>query len=67
VERLAGPWPEGPRTNYEAKYLAEGRPILRLQATLLAAPVTLHPRGEAEVVIGARAGRRRGGCYDPAP
>jgi tRNA (guanine-N7-)-methyltransferase len=25
-------WPEGPRTNYEAKYEAEGRPILRLTA-----------------------------------
>jgi tRNA (guanine-N7-)-methyltransferase len=23
-------WPEGPRTNYEAKYVAAGRPILRL-------------------------------------
>lgn len=27
-------WPEGPRTNYEAKYEAEGRPILRLEATV---------------------------------
>jgi tRNA (guanine-N7-)-methyltransferase len=27
-------WPEGPRTNYEAKYEAEGRPILRLEAAV---------------------------------
>ena len=34
VERRPGPWPEGPRTNYEAKYVREGRPILRLEARL---------------------------------
>jgi tRNA (guanine-N7-)-methyltransferase len=28
-------WPEGPRTNYEAKYEAEGRPILRLVAAVI--------------------------------
>lgn len=52
VERLPGPWPEGPRTNYEAKYEAEGRPILRLQATLADAggPPPLHPAGAAAVV-----------------
>jgi len=32
VERLVEGWPEGPRTNYEAKYVAAGRPILRLEA-----------------------------------
>lgn len=49
VERLAGPWPEGPRTNYEAKYEVEGRPILRLAATLAEAPdpPPLHPAGAA--------------------
>lgn len=31
VERLAGGWPEGPRTHYEAKYVFEGRPIVRLR------------------------------------
>lgn len=39
VEVVAGPWPDGARTNYEAKYEAEGRPILRLQ-------VSWHPRVE---------------------
>jgi tRNA (guanine-N7-)-methyltransferase len=34
--RLPGPWPEGPRTNYEAKYVTEGRPIVRLEARLKA-------------------------------
>jgi tRNA (guanine-N7-)-methyltransferase len=52
TERLAGLWPEGPRTNYEAKYEAEGRPVLRLQATLADAgePAPLHPAGAAAVV-----------------
>lgn len=36
VERRDTPWPEGPRTNYEAKYASEGRPILRLVARLAA-------------------------------
>ena len=51
TERLAGGWPEGPRTNYEAKYVEEGRPILRLVATLAEAeaPAALHPLGEAGV------------------
>ena len=33
VERLTGGWPEGPRTHYEAKYVSEGRPIVRLRCT----------------------------------
>lgn len=41
VERLDA-WPEGPRTHYEAKYVREGRPIVRLVATLTA-PVVPHP------------------------
>ena len=38
VEVLAGPWSEGPRTNYEIKYEREGRPIRRLVATLVPGP-----------------------------
>ena len=38
VEVLAGPWSEGPRTNYEIKYGLEGRPIQRLVATLVSHP-----------------------------
>lgn len=45
VRELAGGWPEGPRTNYEAKYVAAGRPIVRLEARFTGA-VALHPRGE---------------------
>jgi tRNA (guanine-N7-)-methyltransferase len=44
-------WEEGPRTHYEAKYEAEGRPILRLEAiwgAQCAAP--LHPRGAAAIL-----------------
>ena len=44
-------WPEGPRTNYEAKYEVEGRPILRLEATL-GGPPCLHPAGAAAILVG---------------
>lgn len=52
-------WPEGPRTNYEAKYVAEGRPILRLEAVFEegAEPGTLHPDG-APGILSAWAPRR---------
>jgi tRNA (guanine-N7-)-methyltransferase len=43
-------WEEGPRTNYEAKYEAEGRPILRLEAIRGGACAPLHPRGTAAVL-----------------
>ncbi len=42
-------WPEGPRTNYEAKYERVGRPILRLEATSRA-PLDLHPAGRPAIV-----------------
>lgn len=56
VRRLEGGWPGGPRTNYEAKYVAESRPILRLEATLTGEtaprePVRLHPEGAAGIVV----------------
>ncbi|MEM6797024.1 MAG: hypothetical protein AAF725_23820 [Acidobacteriota bacterium] len=52
LEPVLGPWPEGPRTNYEAKYMREGRPILRCLGSISprATPGTLHPRGERGVV-----------------
>ena len=46
-------WPDGARTNYEAKYIEEGRPILRLTATLRAMDspgAALHPAGVAGIV-----------------
>ncbi|HXO27318.1 MAG TPA: hypothetical protein VOA80_08245, partial [Thermoanaerobaculia bacterium] len=49
VTRREGPWDEGPRTNYEAKYVAQGRPILRLEAAL-EAPPALHPLGHDAVL-----------------
>jgi tRNA (guanine-N7-)-methyltransferase len=51
IERRDRPWDEGPRTNYEAKYLIERRPILRLQGRL-EGPAVLHPRGAAGVLVG---------------
>lgn len=50
VTRLEGGWPEGPRTNYEAKYVLEGRPILRLEARLAGAP-GLPPGALAELAV----------------
>jgi tRNA (guanine-N7-)-methyltransferase len=50
VQRRDRVWDEGPRTSYEAKYVAEGRPILRLEVTREAASGPLHPQGEAGVL-----------------
>ena len=50
VREVPGGWPGGPRTNYEAKYVAEGRPILRLEAS----PTTrggLDPRRSLELLV----------------
>lgn len=56
LAELPGVWPEGPRTNYEAKYLREGRPIVRLVATRRGdAAAGLHPFGRRQVVAGWRA------------
>lgn len=56
VERLEDGWPEGARTHYEAKYVAEGRPIVRLvgRFATLGADAGLHPRGRAGVVVAER-------------
>ena len=52
-EEVPGDWPEGPRTNYEAKYVREGRPILRLEGTVAerarAEPCPLHPAANAAI------------------
>ena len=54
VGRHAGPWPDGARTNYEAKYEEEGRPILRLVATLRDREARLHPSGRDEILVAYR-------------
>jgi tRNA (guanine-N7-)-methyltransferase len=46
-------WPGGPRTNYEVKYEAEGRPIIRLEARLVAAAESLLHPGGARAVMAA--------------
>ena len=51
VQRHDAPWPDGARTNYESKYQAEGRPILRLVAVV--SPElrpSLHPMGAAGIL-----------------
>ena len=48
LEPVLTPWPDGARTNYEAKYMEEGRPIIRCRARI-ADPGCLHPRGEAGI------------------
>jgi len=52
VASLSAPWPGGARTNYEAKYIREGRPIVRLEARPRAVPVRplLHPSGRPAVL-----------------
>lgn len=50
VERRDEAWPDGARTNYEAKYIAEGRPILRLVVRRTGAPIEPHPAGLEAVV-----------------
>ena len=47
VEPVLEPWPDGARTNYEAKYMEEGRPIIRCVARLSAQTdhQTVHPAG----------------------
>lgn len=55
LRRLDGPWPDGPRTNYEAKYVEEGRPILRVVVTVDPDhPAGLHPDGLAGIVAAVR-------------
>jgi tRNA (guanine-N7-)-methyltransferase len=50
IERREGVWEDGPRTNYEAKYIAEGRPILRLEIARELAEAPLHPEGAPGVL-----------------
>jgi tRNA (guanine-N7-)-methyltransferase len=59
VRRLDAGWPEGPRTNYEAKYVKEGRPILRLEVTWKGGEgfAALHPAGRDQVLAAYRADR----------
>ena len=50
VERRESVWDEGPRTHYEAKYIIEGRPILRLEITRETESAPLHPQGAPGVL-----------------
>ena len=52
VDRVEEPWPDGARTNYEAKFITEGRPICRLRARLAESVEhpAFHPGGEQGIV-----------------
>ena len=50
IVRRDAVWDEGPRTNYEAKYIIEGRPILRLEITREMDGIPLHPKGAPGVL-----------------
>ena len=54
VERRGSDWEDGPRTNYEAKYVREGRTFVRLTATRVPARMSPHPRGERELAVAFR-------------
>lgn len=60
----AGPWPDGARTNYEAKYIVEGRPILRLEVAFEGAAVP-HPRGRLDLLVAPT--RRPAALLQPPP
>ncbi|MCZ6508550.1 MAG: hypothetical protein O7A04_10970 [Acidobacteria bacterium] len=49
-------WPDGARTNYEAKFVTEGRPIVRLIARrrLTHEVALLHPAGRAGIIAAAK-------------
>ncbi len=53
--RSVAGWPGGPRTNYEAKFVARGEPIVRLIATRTPdGDEMLHPRGRSGVLAAPR-------------
>jgi tRNA (guanine-N7-)-methyltransferase len=56
VKSRQGLWEDGPRTNYEAKYENEKRPILRLEAIRSdeAGVDLIHPRAGASLLAAAR-------------
>ncbi len=69
LERIEAPWPDGARTNYEAKFIREGRPIIRLAATVkqpLPACV-LHPDGWPRIVAATAPEPETAPSADPPP
>jgi tRNA (guanine-N7-)-methyltransferase len=57
VGRSDGPWEDGARTNYEAKYLKQGRRIFRLVVGSADRAVGLHPDGRCGVLVAPRSSR----------
>ena len=69
VRRREEGWPEGPRTNYEAKYVAEGRAILRLEVTWTGGEgqAVLHPAGRSRVLVAYHASGAAGEATETTP
>ncbi len=64
ARRIEGPWPGGPRTNYEAKFVEEGRPIVRFEARKSRRTALFHPAGQGGILVAPRpwaASERPGG------
>lgn len=61
MDRIDSGWPEGPRTNYEAKFEREGRPIVRLAARLRGGGLAslLHPAGRDDLLVGPAPAQER--------
>jgi len=51
-------WEGGPRTNYEAKYVREGRAILRLEAVRRGAQSAPHPEGLRALAVAPKGWRQ---------
>lgn len=56
LDEVTEPWEDGARTNYEAKFIEEGRPIIRLGATRRVEfeGALLHPAGREGIVVANR-------------
>lgn len=69
VDLHPAPWPDGARTNYEAKYIEEGRPILRLTARWEDGEGPrdpLHPAGRVGIVAAPTGVPKELGENDPS-
>jgi tRNA (guanine-N7-)-methyltransferase len=67
LRRREGPWGGSPRTNYEAKYLGEGRPIRRFEVVRSrdSGSAEPHPRASRGLKVAIRDARDASDCDEP--